>query len=197
MTEIEWKPGDRVIHPQKPEWGVGSITAAQAAIQDGRRCQRLTVRFENGGLKTVSTAFAKLKTAAAGSKAAESPAGTWLDQLENTDPKQSLVTLPDAATDPFATTDARLLATLDLYRFSDSGGSLLAWASAQTGLSDPLSRLNRHELEDSFQRFRVALDRHLADLLGKCRREGVQVDHLTQNATPEARQALQRANRLR
>ncbi len=197
LTEIEWKAGDRVIHPQKPEWGVGSITAAQGAVQDGRRCQRLTVRFENGGLKTVSTAFAKLSTAAAGAKAAESSTGTWLDEMENNDPRETLITLPESATDPFSSNNARLAATLDLYRFSDDGASLLTWASAQTGLTDPLSRLNRHELEAAFQRFRMVLDRHLGQLVNQCRREGINIDDAAQRATPDARRALQRINRPR
>ncbi len=195
MTEIEWKAGDRVVHQGKPEWGVGSVTAAQGAIQDGRRCQRVTVRFENGGLKTVSTAFAKLTKAESGSGAAETPNGTWLDDLEGIDVHERLTTLPQAATDPFSSLEARLKSTAELYRFSDSGGSLLAWASAQTGLSDPLSRLNRHELELAFQKFQMLLDRHLGELTSQAHRSGVQIETILANASPQARRALQRANR--
>jgi Protein of unknown function (DUF3553) len=197
LTEIEWKAGDRVVHQGKPEWGVGSVTAAQGAVQDGRHCQRVTVRFENGGLKTVSTAFARLAKAESGSGAAENPNGTWLDDLEGVDVRDQLTTLPDAASDPFSSLEARLKSTLELYRFSDSGGSLLAWASAQTGLSDPLSRLNRHELELAFQKFQMLLDRHLGELTTLARRSGVQIDTIVAAASPEARRALQRANRRR
>ncbi len=197
LTEIEWKAGDRVVHQGKPEWGVGSVTAAQGAVQDGRHCQRVTVRFENGGLKTVSTAFARLAKAESGSGAAENPGGTWLDDLEGVDVRDRLATLPEAATDPFSSLEARLRSTLDLYRFSDSGSSLLAWASAQTGLSDPLSRLNRHELELAFRKFQILLDRHLSELTSQARRSGVQLDAILASAPPEARRALQRANRRR
>lgn len=197
LSEIEWKAGDRVVHRGKPEWGVGSVTAAQGAVQDGQKCQSLTVRFENGGLKTVSTAFARLARAGQGSGAAETPNGTWLDDLEAVDVRDRLAGLPDEATDPFTSIETRLAATLGQYRFTEGGGSLLAWASAQTGLSDPLSRLNRHELEESFSRFRAALDRHLGQLLEQARRGGVAVDRLTASASPEARLALQRANRRR
>lgn len=197
MTEIEWKAGDRVVHQGKPEWGVGSVTAAQGAVQDGRHCQRVTVRFENGGLKTVSTAFAKLAKAESGSGAAETPNGTWLDDLEGVDIRDRLATLPETATDPFSSLESRLKSTLELYRFSDSGGSLLAWASAQTGLSDPLSCLNRHELELAFQKFQMLLDRHFGELAAQARRSGLQVDSVLANASPQAHRALQRANRRR
>lgn len=197
LTEIEWKAGDRVVHRGKPEWGVGSVTAAQAAVQDGKRCQSVTIRFENGGLKTVSTAFAKLAAAGQGSGAAETPSGTWLDDLEAVDVKDRLAELPEETRDPFTSLKARLEATLAQYRFSDGGASLLAWASSQTGLSDPLSRLNRHELEDAFARFRMALDRHLGQLLEQARREGLATDPIVASAPAEARQALQRSHRRR
>lgn len=197
MTEIEWKAGDRVVHRGKPEWGVGSVTAAQSVIQDGKRCQSITIRFENGGLKTVSTAFARLAAAGRGSGAAENPKGTWLDELEASDVKDRLSELPEETRDPFAPLSARLSATLGQYRFSDGGGSLLAWASAQTGLSDPLSRLNRHELEEAFRRFRMSLDKHLASLLDQARREGLAIDPISATAPEGARQALQRAHRRR
>jgi len=197
LTEIEWKAGDRVVHRGKPEWGVGSVTAAQAAVQDGKRCQSLTIRFENGGLKTVSTAFARLATAGKGSGATEAANGTWLDHLEAGNVKERLAELPEETRDPFTSLKARLEATLTLYRFSDGGGSLLAWASAQTGLTDPLSRLNRHELEDAFARFRLSLDRHLAQLLDQARREGLAIDPIMASAPDGARQALQRAHRRR
>jgi hypothetical protein len=197
VTEIEWKAGDRVVHRGKPEWGVGSVTAAQAALQDGRHCQSVTIRFENGGLKTVSTAFARLARAGQGAGAAETPGGSWLDDLEAGDVRDRLAARPDEATDPFTTLESRLEATLGQYRFTDDGASLLAWPSAQTGLSDPLGRLNRHELEQAFARFRVALDRHLSQLLDQARRGGVALDALAAAAPPEARSALQRANRRR
>jgi hypothetical protein len=58
-----WSPGDRVIHTGKPEWGVGAIEIASAAVENGAPCQRLRVRFDRVGSKTLSTAFATLKAA--------------------------------------------------------------------------------------------------------------------------------------
>src|SRR5215475_864002 len=72
--------------------------------------------------------------------------------------------LPDATTDPFTPLSARLKATIDLYRFTDSGGSLLDWAAAQSRLKDPLSRFSRHELEQLFRRFAFVRDEHLKKL---------------------------------
>jgi len=40
-------PGDRVIHPQRPEWGVGQV------IQGGVVGRKVKALFERGGLRTV------------------------------------------------------------------------------------------------------------------------------------------------
>ena len=55
--------GDRVLHASKPEWGVGHIARASAETHEGRPVQRLTVRFERAGVKTLSTAHAVLRPA--------------------------------------------------------------------------------------------------------------------------------------
>src|SRR5689334_4605995 len=62
MAAREWKLGDRLVHAGRPEWGIGEVRAAEATTQDGVRCQRLTIRFDRAGVKTISTAFADLKT---------------------------------------------------------------------------------------------------------------------------------------
>jgi hypothetical protein len=59
----EWKMGDRLMHAGRPEWGIGEVRAAEAQTQNGVRCQRLTIRFERAGVKTLSTAFADLRPA--------------------------------------------------------------------------------------------------------------------------------------
>jgi hypothetical protein len=57
----EFEPNDQVRHPGKPEWGTGTVLAAQKASHEGAPCQRLTVRFSGAGKKTLNTAFAELK----------------------------------------------------------------------------------------------------------------------------------------
>ncbi|MBL0926484.1 MAG: DUF3553 domain-containing protein [Phycisphaerales bacterium] len=216
-----FKFGDRVVHMARPEWGIGVITAAQAITDNGRPCQRLTIRFDREGLKTLSTAFAHLRPAehvefpagtpahpapAAAPAAApatppgEAPAATagasglgWLATLEGGNPAERMAHLPEPATDPFSTLAARLKATLELYRFSDAGRSLLDWAAMQTGLKDPLTRFNRHELEVFFKRFAIERDDHLKKLVAESqRKEPGLLDRLAGAAGPDARSALRR-----
>ncbi len=217
-NDVKWKPGDRIVHRGKPEWGVGAVTAAVSAMHEGKPCQRLTVRFENSGLKTLTTALAQLKSAKPGSGAAasvdvviprpeadfaranpsESAVGVFEQSPpESGDPREDLRTLPEEATDPFKSLESRILATLALYQFDGRGRGLLTWASALTGLSDPLSRLNRHELEVAFGQFQILLDRHLGNLLQQAAKNRVNVEALLRDAPRQAHQALQRANRRR
>lgn len=209
MMRVEWKPGDRVLHRARPEWGVGSVTEAHKSVQDGQQCQRLTVRFDKGGLKTVSTAFADLhrvdSDTHAGSDPVFAPARSMSSGLSRPvaidaedadlpDIRQKLAELPDEASDPFRPLPTRLRATVELYRYTDQGASLLAWATAMTGLADPLSKVSRHELEQAFERFVVVRDRHLAQLLHAAPKEGIDVAALTRSMPPEAQRALQRSN---
>lgn len=53
--------GDACTHPAKPEWGQGKVVKAESITHEGTPAQRLTVRFQGAGLKTLSTAFAKLQ----------------------------------------------------------------------------------------------------------------------------------------
>ena len=62
MAVKEWKLGDRVVHAGRPEWGIGEIRGAEVTTQDGTKCQRITVRFERAGVKTLTTAFADLQS---------------------------------------------------------------------------------------------------------------------------------------
>lgn len=165
--------GDRVVHAAKPEWGTGVVSSAQNLVHEGRPCQRLTIRFERAGLKTLSTAVASIRPADQADAPARSvaPASgdsegreSWLDALEAGNPAEIMSRLPEAATDPFQSIGNRLKATLGLYRFTRSGGSLLDWAAAQTGMKDPLTRFSRHELEEYFSRFETNRDNHLRQL---------------------------------
>lgn len=195
MIVHEWKLGDQVRHAGRPEWGSGQITAAESVVQDGRPCQRVTVRFDRVGLKVLSTAFAELQAA----QALVSPQPTD-DPLtaDGASPQEVLARVPDAATDPFSTPRKRLEATLHLYRFSDRGGSLLDWAAAQTGLKDPLARFSRHELEMLFQRFQFNLDGHLKKLVREMKKaDPAALAAVSATASPAAKQALRRADGVR
>lgn len=203
------------MHRARPEWGVGSITEAQKSVQDGVHCQRLTVRFEHGGLKTVSTAFAELHrvegvlgtTGPVAMADAPSPRhGLHPNRLpvaiEAEDPdlsdvRERLAVLPDDASDPFRPLASRIRATVELYRYTDQGGLLLAWATTMTGLADPLSKVSRHELEQAFSRFEVLRDRHLSQLMQSAAREGIDAQALIKAMPADAQRALQRNNRRR
>lgn len=175
MLTKAWSFGDKVVHLERPEWGTGVVTSVAGDSLDGKPCQRLTIRFERGGIKQLLSAIAHLVPAA------DAPAihpmasngmggvGTG-DHEHHDDPlkaavagpsaKEVMLRLPTPATDPFGTPRARLQATVNLYRFSEHGGSLLDWATMQSGLKDPMTRFNRHELEDLFRRWAMVRDEH-------------------------------------
>jgi len=192
----EFKFGDKVLHTAKPEWGTGVVTAAVAATQDGKPCQRLTIRFDRAGIKTLSTAFATLRPAEDAPEIARALAESENDILGAAGEKrveEIMTGLPEPATDPFASLPGRLKATLSLFRFSDQAGSLIDWAAAQSGLKDPLSRFNRHELEQFFRRFEVNRDSHLAKLASEIRRKHPnELPVLIKDAPPAAQRVLRR-----
>ncbi len=169
MTSTQFSKDDQVVHALRPEWGVGRVLRAEATQHDGTTCQRLTIRFDRAGSKTLSTAVAQIESAqsvleraAALASADASPAS-----INDKTIRQTMAALPERALDPFGSLDSRLGATLDLYRFSTSPGPLIDWAAAQTGLADPLSRFNRHELELFFEKFRQNRDEHLKRLVSE------------------------------
>ncbi|MBK7405699.1 MAG: DUF3553 domain-containing protein [Phycisphaerales bacterium] len=168
MSETFWATGDRVVHTARPEWGIGRVLTATKLRQDGKDVQRLTIRFDRAGTKTISTAVARLAQADSLPVRVFSPAPDFEDDPAPTPNRTALVAklaeLPDPATDPFRSLANRLNATVALYRFDGGGASLLDWAASQTGLTDPLSAFSRHELEDEFAKFRAALDAHLKKL---------------------------------
>ncbi|CAG1008591.1 hypothetical protein PHYC_03587 [Phycisphaerales bacterium] len=214
MSDSSWNRGDNVMHSAKPEWGAGEVLVAEPAIHEGKPCQRLTIRFSRAGTKILSTAFADLRRAIGPAPSAPAPdqetkpstpafassngSNPFAAPAPDDDYGALLAGLPDRATDPFQTLRSRLAATLDLYRFNDSGGSLLDWAAAQTGLKDPLSRFSRHELEQSFAKFRVEVDNHLRKLVRDMAKQDAQgLRELTAAAPPAATQAIRRLDPLR
>lgn len=201
---MAWSKGDRVIHASKPEWGVGEVlsaeataaTAPTAANSPATSVQRLMIRFERGGTKTLSTEFAELKPL--GDMPLRRTAPTEEGQVFSFAPtaselKEIMTRLPEEATDPFVSLAKRLSATLGCYRFGDTSGSLLDWACVQTGLRDPLSRFNRHELEQWYTKFKIEADDHLKKLCRDMRRADVKLFEATiLPADAAAKQALRR-----
>jgi len=168
--------GDHVVHAAKPEWGAGQVLSALAITENGRSGQRLKIRFDRAGLKTISTIHADIRPADAPalSPEAEADAAAEEDELAaaalHRDPEKVFAALPEAVRDPFRSLEARIEATIALYRFEPTGASLIDWAAAQSGLADPMVRFNRHELEEFFARFAKARDEHLKRLLLEARR---------------------------
>lgn len=214
MLIKKWSKGERVVHAAKPEWGHGEVLEAHSAQQDGKACQRLVVRFTRAGTKTVSTAFADLRAAqespfaqstatlepapAPGDSMPASAASTSFDDalaggLRN--PVEIMTRLPDSVTDAFLPLRKRVQAAVSLYKFGETPSGLLDWAAAQTGLKDPMTRFNRHELEDFFSRFKITLDAHLRKLLKDLRKQDPGfLPELQASASHAGQQALRRAD---
>jgi hypothetical protein len=201
-TVRDWDIGAKVRHTGCPEWGIGVVTAAQSLVHDGVRCQRLTVRFDKVGSKTISTAFANLAAATdtildrplLDKPMPATPATDELLKLESkAATEETFLKIPEPANDPFVSLNKRATATIDLYRFSPQGASLLDWAMMQSGLRDPLSRYNRHELETLFNRFRQNLDAHARKTLKELKKQDpAALAALLAAARPEAKAALRR-----
>jgi Protein of unknown function (DUF3553) len=222
MTQTRtWSVGDKVVHAGRPEWGTGTVTAAEKASNAGQSCQMLTIRFDRAGQKKISTGFATLvpadqapalppeSTASPGEAPTrngsrfrihdDAKAVSLEDRLSGAaDIRERMSRLPDNATDPFATVFTRLKNTLLLYRFSTQGASLLDWAAIQSGLADPMSRFNRHELEQFFEGFCVARDAHLRKTLADSRKLDPALTHQILSAAPaNAQQAMRRLDARR
>lgn len=192
MPDGIWRVGDRIIHAGKPEWGAGEVRAAEHGLIDGRTGQRLTVRFDRAGVKTIATQYATVRAADPSARPDE-PETEVEAVLDTAELRGRLVSLPEEATDPFRTRRARLQTTLALYRFTGAGASLLDWAAVVSGLKDPLSRFNRAELEQFFQRFRTNLDGHLKRLLFELKKDDPgAARELAPTAPPAAQQMLKR-----
>ena len=209
---------DKVIHPGKPEWGVGTVASSSNTTQDGVPCQRLAIRFDRAGLKTITTAFVALRRAHAGQPTPEPGADIGPGKDEGPDPfapprsgatgaaipdepravRKLMTAVPDDATDPFISEASRLRKVLGLYRFQPTPGSLIDWAAAQSGLADPLSRFSRHELEEFFRDFRRNLDKALTKAVGDASRvDPAELKEIARTAPPEVQRALQALYRRR
>jgi hypothetical protein len=257
-TQDKFQIGDRVLHPGKPEWGVGTVASAAGAVHEGAQCQRLGIRFDRAGLKTISTAFVSLRRASkvdsvlsetkplaeaerfSGSGSGSGGGGAMLGAFSSgsgggarsergfggggggggggasgerdpfgpppahglpADPRElrrKMTAIPDDAVDPFQTDAARLRAVLGLYRFEPTPGSLIDWAAAQSGLSDPLSHFSRHELEEYFGDFQRNLDKALGKAVADAAKvPAAELRTIAQNAPPLGQRALQALHRRR
>jgi len=201
--QTNFQIGDRVTHSAKPEWGVGHVARASAESQDGQPVQRLTVRFERAGVKTLSTAHADLRPAQPEAATPTPDAETGETPPAGAPSVDVMTRVPEPARDPFAAPLERLGQTLSLYRFTREGASLLDWAAMQSGLVDPLTQFSRHDLEDLHDRFKRALDLHLGALVIEVKQAvgpDLRADDLQKvisAAPPGARAALQRVGRGR
>lgn len=205
MPEIaKFRPGDIVIHPRRPEWGDGVVDQATEISHNGQSAQRLIVRFVHRNRVTINSGVASLvakKTYSAMQSRNDSTlttsttTGGWLSSLEQDPADHELWRLPETMTDPFQSLAGRLQSTLDSFRFSTEAHSLTAWAVAQTGLDDPLTKYTRQELEQAFPRFTRDRNNHLQDLVKQIKRHGNRklLDHALDNArTSTAREMLKR-----
>lgn len=203
MAATNFKEGETVVHTGKPEWGPGDILKAEATTHEGQPCQRLTIRFSRAGLKTISTAFATLRTADARSKLMAEVAAPYAEsaQVASTDREaalKALVAVPEGVTDAFIPAPKRLGTLLGLYVTWDKPSGIIDWATAQTSLRDPLAMFTRHELEQALEKYRVALDNSLKKLVPAALREDAVASQTALRAAgPSARAALRRADVLR
>jgi hypothetical protein len=205
MSNPKFSFGDRVRHARRPEWGIGAIVKTEELTVNGQRTQRVSVRFPNAGLKTISTAHADLQlvtdSPAPDAGAAESHPiaawgkmtdSEWLGEVAQRKVEEAMTSLPADVRDPFNSLRKRLAAVLDLYRFDGTGRSLTDWAVAQSGLPDPLSRFTRHELEQFFEQWAAQRDVLLGRLLGEAAGEPGIVRELAASAPAAAGQAVRR-----
>lgn len=196
MLTKQFAFGDKVVHTGRPEWGSGTISSAQPDVHEGKPCQRVTIRFDRVGIKTLSTAIATLVPAsdAPALVAAEAfPTDPLLGGMGEKTARELMLKLPDACTDPFQPPRVRIDATAKLYRFNEHGGSLIDWAAAQSGLKDPMTRFNRHELEDLFKRWAMVRDEHMKKLVWEMKKQDpVGLSLAIRSATGKAQSLMKR-----
>ncbi len=209
MSVKRFEYGEQIRHMQRPEWGVGQVMRVEDLRVDGAASQRLTIRFANAGRKTLSTAHAPLERLEGENGTAAHDTGE--DTLASIDADSNMLgesakkerirdvmtRLPLEIRDPFSTMSRRVRLTFGLFRFDRSGRGRIDWAVAQSGLSDPLSRYSRQELEAYFERWARERDIHLGKILESCREEPRLLDDQLEKAPAGARAAVQRLTAVR
>ncbi len=196
-----YRVGESLRHCNRPEWGLGTVQRIEPARHGGIVDQRLWINFSNAGMKVLLASLGELErieTAAfvddghtLADRERRHEQG-WLGQIARRRPEEAMTELPPAASDPFASLRKRLEFTIGLYRFEPVGAGLLNWAVAQSGLSDPLARFNRHELEQFFARWAHQRDAHLGKLSQECRNEPGLFESVMRTAPASAHKALRK-----
>ena len=173
----KWSVGDRALNPARPDWGVGTVTSVAAHFANGKQGQRLGIRFDGAGLKTVSTAIITLTAPSGG--VSESPIA-------------DLTALPEGVLDASNPLAARLAKAVSWYRFREGDRSALDWAIQRLGVSDPLSTLTREQIHSAREGFFRGLD-HQTEQLARdlARRDPEALAALCDSAPPAARLFLQ------
>lgn len=210
MSSERFESGERVRHATFPEWGIGTIVKVEAARLNGMSSQRLSIRFPNGGLKTLITGHAELQRISDSvdplSATIDAPmvkdwdklnGSGWLSQVAKKKIEEAMISLPQEVRDPFNSLARRLQMMLALYRFDRSGRGLIDWAVAQTGLDDPLTRFTRHDLEQRFDRWVYERDNYLAKLLQDARQEPGALQAVLKDAPAAAQDAVRRLSASR
>lgn len=181
--------------------GVKKISTAFAHLVPAETATRLVEYAQSGGADDIKQ-HNKANGTPGGGSVTVTKDDEFLAKLRGvpveSDLRVQMARLPDDATNPFNDAVARFKFTLGLYRFTPTGGSLLDWAVMQSGLSDPLSRFNRHELEKFFDAFAVARDNHLKKVAFEAKKQdALQTSAVARQALPAAQQALRRLDALR
>ncbi|MCP3903822.1 MAG: DUF3553 domain-containing protein [Planctomycetes bacterium] len=198
--------GDQIRHRERPEWGIGSVVRVEDVRLNGEASQRLSIRFPNAGVKTLTSTHAALERVEVQTSNNEAddgddhPVGVWdrvresgwLAPVAERKIEEAMVQLPAESRDMFLPVRERLAKALALYRFDRTGRGLIDWAVAQTGLDDPLSRFNRHVLEQYFDRWAAERDGHLSRVLQEAAAEPRLLDELLAAAPEAARTAARR-----
>lgn len=198
---------DIIRHDSMPEWGRGTVVKAERIVVQGKPCQRLQVRFERAGLKTVATGIAPIVLADdpsldtrprdSSGDGSEVALPLWLEHATEDQVRVRFARLPESVTDDSASVMTRFEACLRLYRWKPEGRHLVDWAAVQTGLQEPLAVFNRAQLEVYFEKYRINRDsavRRIVDL-GKrqCHAEMV---HSLAASSPDVQAAVEQALRL-
>lgn len=202
---MKHKKGDQVRHAERPEWGIGEVTKVEILTRDGRPDRRVWIKFPSVGTKTLLASAANLEVITDdlpqqsdhndtfADRQADHETG-WLGEIAKNQPEDAMVSMPPGATDPFVPIRNRLQFIIKLYRFEATGGKLIDWAVAQTGMDDPLARFNRHELEQFFERWMWERDRLLVRTLDEARKNGESVDDLVTKAPNSVRRGIKRVS---
>lgn len=206
---MKHKKGDRVRHAERPEWGIGEVTKVEILTRDGKADRRVWIRFPSVGTKTLLASMASLEGIDEAEDAIaqddnetfidrEATHDTgWLGDIAKNKPEDAMIAIPQRATDPFSPIRARVQFIVTLYRFESTGGKLVDWAVAQTGMDDPLTHFNRHELEQFFERWMWERDRVLAKTIEEARRNNEQIEDLLANAPASVKRGIKRGTASR